>query len=186
MSFFEDSFVKGKPALFIRKTKDDKNTKVMTLITNSPVIGSFSKKCKSYTRPPKLPKWSQTTLTTPPFRQQPFFLIWVTSVSFIGTRHNCQANWRSFFNMNWEISYNPYYRKWLKDVLSRCKPLLIASQLYNVVFASLFTYDYDDNRSHKGILWVLESKSKYPSYPCGGDFDHTMGLMCIFSVDFLV
>lgn len=67
--------------------------------------------------------------------------------------------------MNWEISYNPYYRKWLKDVLSRCKPLLIASQLYNVVFASLFTYDYDDNRSHKGILWELGVRKQIPFIP---------------------
>nr|POF00329.1 hypothetical protein CFP56_33962 [Quercus suber] len=42
-------------------------------------------------------------------------------------------------------SYFSLYWDWLEDALGRCKHLLDATHLYNAVFASLFTYDYNEN-----------------------------------------
>ena len=47
--------------------------------------------------------------------------------------------------MNGGISYIPLYWEWLENVLSRCKELLKAANLYEVVFASLFTYDCNEH-----------------------------------------
>ena len=46
--------------------------------------------------------------------------------------------------MNGGISYIPLYWEWLEDILSRCKELLKAANLYEAVFASLFTYDFNE------------------------------------------
>ncbi|KAF3960007.1 hypothetical protein CMV_015236 [Castanea mollissima] len=45
---------------------------------------------------------------------------------------------------NGGFSYSHYW-DWLEDVLGQCKHLLDVIHLYNVVFASLFMYDYDEN-----------------------------------------
>ncbi|GMY12291.1 hypothetical protein FCV25MIE_07530 [Fagus crenata] len=60
MSFFKDSSINNKPALFICKDKDDKDTRATTLIVHPPMIGYFSKKWESWIRPSNLLEWSTT------------------------------------------------------------------------------------------------------------------------------
>ena len=56
-----------------------------------------------------------------------------------------RTNWEYFFNVNGGISYIPLYWEWLEEVLSQCKGLLKATNLYEADFASLFTYDYNEH-----------------------------------------
>ena len=58
ISFFKDSSFNNKPALFICKDKDDKDTRATTLIFRPPMIRYFSKKWESRKRPFNLPEWS--------------------------------------------------------------------------------------------------------------------------------
>ena len=55
------------------------------------------------------------------------------------------ADWDFSFNVNEGFSYFSLYWDWLEDVLNWCKHLLDVTHLYSAVFASLFTYDYDEN-----------------------------------------
>lgn len=43
--------------------------------------------------------------------------------------------------INGECSYIPLYQEWLEDVLFRSKGILINTYIYDVVLASLYTYD---------------------------------------------
>ena len=56
-----------------------------------------------------------------------------------------QTNWEFSFNVNGGFSYMLFCWEWLEDVLSQCKPFLDNAHLYDVVYASLFIYDHDDN-----------------------------------------
>ena len=47
--------------------------------------------------------------------------------------------------MNGGISFIPLYWEWLEDVLSQCKGLLNDVNHSEVVFAPLFTYDYNEH-----------------------------------------
>ena len=154
MFFFKDSRIGQEPALFICKEKDDKDAKAMTLIVRLPIIGRFSKRWDHNFYPLNLPRWSQVIPLDSSSNLETIILLASNLKNFakskpyntlgweINERH---ANWDSSFSVNGGFSYFPLYWEWLEDVLGWCKRLLDATHLYSAVFASLFTYDYDEN-----------------------------------------
>ncbi|KAH0730259.1 hypothetical protein KY289_001447 [Solanum tuberosum] len=46
------------------------------------------------------------------------------------------------------VCYKPGYWEWVEDVLPRHKEILELIKVYDAVYTSLFTYDYDDNVLH--------------------------------------
>ncbi|CAL8988474.1 unnamed protein product [Prunus brigantina] len=55
--------------------------------------------------------------------------------------HNGAVNWGSAIPTAGESTFTEYYWEWLEDVLSRNTQVLKSTGLYDVVFASLFSYD---------------------------------------------
>ncbi|CAL2277144.1 unnamed protein product [Prunus armeniaca] len=55
--------------------------------------------------------------------------------------HNGAVNWSSALPTAGESTFTEYYWEWLEDVVSRSTQVLKSTGLYNVVFASLFSYD---------------------------------------------
>ncbi|CAL2229819.1 unnamed protein product [Prunus armeniaca] len=55
--------------------------------------------------------------------------------------HNKAAIWSSVLLTTGESTFTKYYWEWLVDVLSGNTQFLKSAGLYNVVFASLFSYD---------------------------------------------
>ena len=154
MSFFKDSSIDNKPALFICKDKDDRDTKATTLIVRPPMIGYFSKKWESWIRPSNLLEWSTRISHGLDTSSRITILLASHHTNSASSRLYSslgqdiiekQTNWEFSFNVNGEVSYMLFYWEWLEDVLSRCEPLLDKARLYDAVYASLFTYDRDDN-----------------------------------------
>ena len=152
--FFKDSKIGEESALFIYRKKDGKDAKATILIVRPPIIGRFSEKWGRNSYPLHLPKWSQivpsdggsnleTTILLASHhknvaRSKPYNTL---GREIIAKR----ADWDFSFSVNGGFSYFSLYWDWLEDVLSRCKHLLDVTHLYSAVFASLFTYDYDEN-----------------------------------------
>ncbi|PIN11096.1 hypothetical protein CDL12_16307 [Handroanthus impetiginosus] len=69
----------------------------------------------------------------------------VSNEDFLPTRgHQIiqgRARWGDVLQFAGEFQYIKGYWEWTEDVLSRCKHKLDAAQIYNSVYASLFTYD---------------------------------------------
>ncbi|KAH0728790.1 hypothetical protein KY290_003616 [Solanum tuberosum] len=57
-------------------------------------------------------------------------------------------NWRVPSSNFGNVCYTPGYWEWVEDVLPRHKEILELIKVYDVVYTSLFTYDYDDNVLH--------------------------------------
>ena len=51
------------------------------------------------------------------------------------------TRWGTLFKINGEWSYIPLYWEWLEDVLFRSRQILNKAHIYDVVSASLYTYD---------------------------------------------
>ncbi|XP_012828660.1 PREDICTED: uncharacterized protein LOC105949899 [Erythranthe guttata] len=52
-----------------------------------------------------------------------------------------KAMWGESLQFTGEFHYTAGYWEWTEDVLSRCESKLISAQIYDSVYASLFTYD---------------------------------------------
>ncbi|KAH0698813.1 hypothetical protein KY284_013028 [Solanum tuberosum] len=61
-----------------------------------------------------------------------------------GIFNNCRVPSSNFGN----VCYTPGYWEWVEDVLPRHKEILELIKVYDAVYTSLFTYDYDDNVLH--------------------------------------
>ena len=140
--------------MFICKEKDDKDAKATTLIILPSIIGRFSERWGHNSYPLNLPKWSQVIPLNGGFNLETIILLALHHKKVAKSKpYNTlgreiiakRANWDSSFSVNAGFSYFSLYWDWLKDVLGRCKQLLDATHLYNAIFASLFTYDYDEN-----------------------------------------
>ncbi|KAG5575775.1 hypothetical protein H5410_055909 [Solanum commersonii] len=57
-------------------------------------------------------------------------------------------NWRVPSSNIGNVCYTPGYWEWVEDVLPRHKEILELIKVYDVVYTSLFTYDYADNILH--------------------------------------
>ncbi|KAH0685749.1 hypothetical protein KY285_019065 [Solanum tuberosum] len=57
-------------------------------------------------------------------------------------------NWRVPSSNFGNVCYTPCYWEWVEDVLPRHKEILELIKVYDAVYTSLFTYDYDDNVLH--------------------------------------
>ncbi|KAH0688969.1 hypothetical protein KY289_016327 [Solanum tuberosum] len=64
-------------------------------------------------------------------------------------------NWRVPSSNFGNVCYTPGYWEWVEDVLPRHKDILELIKIYDAVYTSLFTYDYDDNMSIS--LWDLQA-----------------------------
>uniref|UniRef100_A0A7N2MVQ0 Aminotransferase-like plant mobile domain-containing protein n=1 Tax=Quercus lobata TaxID=97700 RepID=A0A7N2MVQ0_QUELO len=149
---FKDSNIGDKPALFIYSEKDNKEVKPLTLITRPPIIGEFSPKWDWDICPPNLPQWSQAAPQNVDASATLLLASHHTNIAsmkpYLSLGREIVAgrtNWEYSFNMNGGISYIPLYWEWLEDILSRCKETLKAANLYEAVFASLFTYDFNEH-----------------------------------------
>ncbi|KAH0643747.1 hypothetical protein KY285_032823 [Solanum tuberosum] len=58
------------------------------------------------------------------------------------------SNWRVPSSNFGNVCYTPSYWEWVEDVLPRHKEILELIKVYDAVYTSLFTYDYDDNVLH--------------------------------------
>ncbi|KAH0769088.1 hypothetical protein KY290_013069 [Solanum tuberosum] len=66
------------------------------------------------------------------------------SSHFDGSFNNWSVPSSKFGN----VFYTPSYLEWVEDVMPRHKEILELIKVYDVVYTSLFTYDYDDNILH--------------------------------------
>ncbi|KAH0672619.1 hypothetical protein KY284_023706 [Solanum tuberosum] len=57
-------------------------------------------------------------------------------------------NWRVPSSNFGNVCYTPGYWEWVEDMLPLHKEILELIKVYDVVYTSLFTYDYDDNVLH--------------------------------------
>ena len=57
-------------------------------------------------------------------------------------------NWRVFSSNFGNVCHTPVYLEWVKDMLPHHKELLELINVYDAVYTSLFTEDYDDNVLH--------------------------------------
>ncbi|KAH0714771.1 hypothetical protein KY285_007599 [Solanum tuberosum] len=62
--------------------------------------------------------------------------------------NGCFNNWCVPSSNIGNVCYTPGYWEWVEDVLPRHKEILELIKVYDVVYTSLFTYDYDDNILH--------------------------------------
>ena len=154
MLFFKDSKIGQEPALFICKKKGGKDAKATTLIVHPPIIGRFSERWGRNSYPFNLSKWSQVVPSDGSFNLETTILLASHHKNVAKSKsYNTlgweiiakRADWDFFFSLNEGFSYFSLYWDWLEDVLGQCKHLLDVTHLYNAVFASLFTYDYDEN-----------------------------------------
>ena len=154
MLFFKDSKIGQEPALFICKEKDDKDAKATTLIVRPPIIGRFSERWGHNSYHLNLPKWSQVASPDGGSNLETIILLASHHKNVTKSKpYNTlgreiiakRANWDSSFSVNGGFSYFSLYWDWLEDALGRCRHLLDATHIYGAVFASLFTYDYDEN-----------------------------------------
>ena len=150
MLFFKDSKIGQELALFICKEKDDKDAKATTLIVHPPIIGRFSK------------RWAITLILLICQNGHRSFPLRVVLIILLASHHKNvaksksyntlrqeiiekRASWDLLFNANGGFSYFSRYWDWLEDELGQCKHLPDATHLYSAIFASLFTYDYNEN-----------------------------------------
>ena len=124
------------------------------MIVHPPIIGRFSERWGHNFYPLNLLKWSQVVPpdggsnleTIIPLALHHKNVAKSKSYNTLGREIIAKcANWDFSFSVNRGFSYFSLYWDWLEDVLGRCKHLLDVTHLYSVVFASLFTYDYDEN-----------------------------------------
>ena len=144
--------VKKKP-WFICKEKGDKDAKATTLIVHMPIIGRFSERWDHNFYPLNQPRWSQVIPLDGSSNLKKIILLASNHKNIAKSKpyntlgwevnERC-ANWDSSFSVNGGFSYIPLYWEWLEDILGWCKCLLDVTHLYSVVFASLFTYNYDE------------------------------------------
>ena len=119
-----------------------------------PIIGRFSKRWSHNSYPLNLPKWSKVLPPNAGFNLETIILLASHYKNVAKSKpYNIlgreiiakRANWDFSFSVNGGFSYFSLYWDWLEDVLDQCKRLLDATHLYSAVFASLFTYDYNEN-----------------------------------------
>ena len=139
--------------MFICKEKGDKDAKATTLIVHLPIIGRLSERWGHNFYPLNLLRWSQVIPPNGSSNLETIILLASNhknvakskSYNTLGQEINERStNWDSSFSMNGGFSYIPLYWEWLEDVLGWCKCLLDATHLNSLVFASLFTYSYDE------------------------------------------
>ena len=118
MSFFKDSSIDDKSALFICKDKDDKDTRATTLIVYPPMIGYFSKKWESCIRPSNLLEWSTTISHGPDTPSRITILLALHHTNSASSRSYSsqgwdiiekQTNWEFSFNVNGQVPYMLFY-----------------------------------------------------------------------------
>ena len=154
MLFFKDLNFGQESALFICKEKDDKDAKATTLIVRPPIIGRFLERWGHNSYPLNLSKWSQVVPPNGGSNLETIILLASHHKNVSKSKpYNTlgretiakSAYWDSLFSVNGGFSYFSFYWDWLGDALGWCKHLLDVTHLYSVVFASLFTNDYDEN-----------------------------------------
>ncbi|KAL0381653.1 UNVERIFIED_CONTAM: hypothetical protein Sangu_0229600 [Sesamum angustifolium] len=122
MVYFKDisipSRVQHLVILDYEKQPEDKGT---TLMAHTPLIGRYARQCPRLTNPLYMEQCILPTLGRCIIKEKPK---WGDNVQFAGEFHYIKGCW-----------------EWTEDILSRCKQKLVATQVYDSVYASLFTYD---------------------------------------------
>ncbi|KAG5606521.1 hypothetical protein H5410_028013 [Solanum commersonii] len=125
------------PSLEIMENKQHSRAKVLTLKVHPPVIGAFPLVRKMMDTSHHLPEWSsietndsstyQNVVVIPPRRDENI------------------SSWRVPSSGFGEVRYTSCYWEWVEDVLAPCNETLDNIKTYNVIFASMFTYDHNEN-----------------------------------------
>ncbi|KAH0776103.1 hypothetical protein KY290_007514 [Solanum tuberosum] len=103
------------------------NAKVLLLEVQPPAIGVFSLVSGAYDESLLLKEWSK-----------------MDTKDVMRNFSSKRVPSSNFGN----VCYTPGYWEWVEDVLPRHKEILELIKVYDAVYTSLFTYDYDDNALH--------------------------------------
>lgn len=149
MVVFRDTRKDGRPTLAILSTNEDKDADGTLLLVRKPAIGRFSSEYPLVLDPKPLKElttyvkgkdatYLESSHHEASERSQPYPCLGRAIL-------DGNANWEDTFTPAGEFTFIPRYWEWLEDVLGRCKTALQNANLYDAVYASLFTYDCDPN-----------------------------------------
>ncbi|XP_073066001.1 uncharacterized protein [Primulina eburnea] len=153
MVFFKDiSSSSGVQSLVILDDESQSEEKDTILAIDEPVAGRYAKPWPRLTNPFYTDEWSIETpfnktskvwILRATHHQQPKEHIHLSS---LGRRIiEDKATWDDTLRFTGEFHYIKGYWEWTEDILSRCDHKLRAAQIYDPVYASLFTYDRNTN-----------------------------------------
>ncbi|TMW88922.1 hypothetical protein EJD97_017906 [Solanum chilense] len=141
------------PCLEIVENKQHSRAKVLTLNVHPPVIGSF----------PLIRKMLDTShhFSDKVISEKVLLLRSSTHQNVVTIpfrRDERLSSWRVPSSGFGEVRYTSGYWEWVKYVLARCKDTLDNINIYNAIFASMFTYDHNKN-----VLQVLKENYRPPT-----------------------
>ncbi|KAH0764534.1 hypothetical protein KY285_000405 [Solanum tuberosum] len=135
------------------------NAKVLLLEVQPPTIGVFSLVSGAYDESLLLKEWSKmdtkdvmrnfsskaTSMKVPLLKSAIYH---DASSSKSSHFDGSFSNWRVPSSNFGNVCYTAGYWEWVEDVLPHHKEILELIKVYDAVYTSLFTYDYDDNVLH--------------------------------------
>ncbi|KAH0725023.1 hypothetical protein KY284_000888 [Solanum tuberosum] len=143
------------------ENKQHSRAKVLTSKVHPPVIGAFPLVRKMLDTSHHLLEWSSTetkdvmdnfsgNVTT----EKVLLLKSSTHQNIVVAIPPCRdenlSSWRVSSSGFGEVRYTSGYWEWVEDVLARCKETLDNIKTYDAIFASIFTYDHNEN-----VLWAF-------------------------------
>ncbi|KAH0765305.1 hypothetical protein KY290_001264 [Solanum tuberosum] len=144
------------PCLEIVENKQHSRAKVLTLKVHPPLIGAFPLIRKMLDTSHHLPDWSSTETkdVTDNFSgnvtTEKVLLLRSSTHQNVGVaipprRDEHLSSWRVPSSGFGEVRYMSGYWEWVEDVLAPCKETLDNIKTYDAIFASMFTYDRNEN-----------------------------------------
>ncbi|KAH0645171.1 hypothetical protein KY284_033055 [Solanum tuberosum] len=144
------------PCLEIVENKQHSRVKVLTLKVHPPVIGAFPLLRKTLDTSHHLPEWSSTetkdvtdnssgNVTTEKVLLLKSSTHQNVVVAVPPRRDEHLSSWCVPSSGFGEVRYTSGYWEWVEDVLARCKETLDNIKTFVAIFASMFTYDHNEN-----------------------------------------
>ncbi|KAI3458828.1 hypothetical protein Pfo_015491 [Paulownia fortunei] len=153
MVYFKDIFSPSRVRhLAILDDESQPMEKGIILEVHTPLIGRYAKPWPKLTNPLYLAEWSREIPLSKNSK------VWAlqathhqlsnepTPLPILG--HHIiegKAKWVDAIQFAGEFHYIKGYWEWTEDILSRCEHKLLAAQIYDSVYASLFTYDHNSD-----------------------------------------
>ncbi|KAH0709108.1 hypothetical protein KY284_010535 [Solanum tuberosum] len=151
------------------------NAKVLLLEVQPPAIGVFSRVSGAYDESLLLKEWSKmdtkdvmrnfsskaTSMKVPLLKSA---IHHDAASSKSSHSDGSFSNWHVPSSNFGNVCYTPGYWEWVEDVLPRHKEILELIKVYDAVYTSLFTYDYDDNVLHAFYELWRPSTNTLPTF----------------------